>query len=59
MAVEFIHNISETDLLNAYNNNIVTFKSTRNESPLKATIVAGGHSFEITPNINGKFLVQF
>jgi len=55
MAVTFSKSISTTELLNAYNNNVVEFTSSAipgGESISKANINIGGSDFEITPISN-------
>ena len=54
MAITFSKSLSTTNLLNAYNNNVVEFSSDNVLDATKCTIVIGSNEFEITP-INNVF----
>ena len=62
MAITFSKSLSTTNLLNAYNNNIVEFTSTAipgGETITKATITIGGKTFNISPNTSDIFRSNF
>lgn len=56
MAIIFDKALSTTELLNAYNNNIVEFHSDNGLAAVSCVINLGDVSFEITPDPNGQFL---
>lgn len=55
MAVQFIKDISQTDLLMAYNNNVVRFKSNSGIDVLTASITGFGIDVLLYPNPAGEF----
>ena len=59
MAISFITEISETEVLNAFNNNVVEYKSNSPKTPIKSIITVLGEELEITPNPNGVFHYDF
>lgn len=59
MAITFTKQISETDVLNAFNNNVVEFNSDSVKTSIKTTIKILGEELEITPNPSGVFRYNF
>ena len=60
MALIFDTDISTTDMLYAFNNNVIKFKSnTAAITPVKATIVTNGNTYTIYPDPNGWFWFNF
>ncbi|WP_407324033.1 hypothetical protein R5O24_02805 [Tenacibaculum maritimum] len=55
----FTTEISETNVLNAFNNNVVEYKSDSSLIPIKSVITILGEELEITPNPNGVFRYNF
>ena len=58
MAINFSKSLSTSNLLNAYNNNVVEFSSDNVLDSVKCEIVINGNSFEISP-INNVFRFNF
>mgnify|MGYP000011732636 CR=1 FL=1 len=59
MALIFNTEISETEVLHAFNNSVVEFYSDSEKTSIKATIIILGEELEITPNPNGVFRYNF
>jgi hypothetical protein len=59
MAILFTKDIREDKLLNAYNNNIIRFKSDSTLIPTTALIIGIGFSATIYPHPNGTFYFNF
>lgn len=59
MAIVFTQDISTTNWLNAYNNNVVVFSTNSGKTATKATITIGTVVIEITPNPSGVFRYNF
>ena len=57
--ITFITTLPTTQLLYAYNNNVVEFKSDSTKTAVKAIITVSGEKLEITPNPNGAFYYNF
>lgn len=55
MAIVFDKTISESNLLNSHNNNVIEFHSDNILTAVKCTLDFGSASFEITPNPAGQF----
>lgn len=55
MAINFTKQLSESDILNSHNNNIVEFSSDNVLTAVKCTLNFGSVSFEITPDPEGNF----
>lgn len=55
----FTTEISETNVLNAFNNNVVEYNSDSSLIPIKSIITILGEELEITPNTNGVFRYNF
>jgi hypothetical protein len=59
MAIQFTSDLSSIQVLNAFNNNVVSFKSNSATASLDATITVGGVRVTITPNAGGLFTYNF
>lgn len=59
MAIQFISDLPQSTTLNSFNNNEVTFRSTRSEESIFATITIGSFSVSVTPNKQGVFHFNF
>jgi len=59
MAIIFTKDISETNIINAYNNNIVEFKSDSLLNSIRCDILINSEIYKITPNADNKFRFNF
>lgn len=59
MAILFTSDFPSTQVLNAFNNNVVSFKSNSGTTSLDATITVGSVPVTITPDSDGLFTYNF
>lgn len=59
MALIFDIDISTTNILYAFNNNVIKFKSTTVSNPTSATITTGGNTYTIYPDASNYFWFNF
>ncbi len=59
MAITFSRQLSTTDIIYSYNNNIVEFESDSVLTPVRCEVTIWGNVFEIHPDPNGVFSFNF